>query len=276
MRWRLQIAAATLEVVSSIPQANPVLAALFAPYARTSRPPQSRFRLLPHAKGAALWCDEHLLWQGDLAETLAGLEVHVYLRALALLAPTHLSLHGAWFAWGRKAVVVVAPSGGGKSSLATAAVLSGALYGSDEFALLAANGMLEAFPRPLQWGRVRHPAFSHARMRAAGLRKARLCFRDYTGARRMNLWWLPVRVARTPRAPSLIVFAKWVPQGGLEIAPLARAHALAQLVQHLHHQIPAREALRSLHARIPRDARFLRLHFHESMQAVQALRRLLR
>ena len=273
MRRTVRIAGVAIGVSCAIPEAEPVLDALLAPYPRARRP-RLRFRIEPAPAGAALLADDALLWEGDLAETLAGFEVHFYLRALAHLPADILSIHGAWFAWGGRTVLAVAESGGGKSSLATAAVLDRALYGSDEFALLGPDGRLHPFPRPLQWGRVRHPAFPHAAMRAAGLAKARLCFRDHEGRRRLNLWWLPRRVARTPRRPDVVAFVAWTRNAPPTAEPLSRAPALMALAPHLHHRLPAREALQALHARLAPSTRFFRLRFGDARAAAARLRAL--
>ena len=271
MRVIVRIARARVGVVCTLPEAASPVRALLAPYAR-ARQADCWFRIDPHERGAILRVDGECLWAGEIAETIAGFEVHFYLRALALVEPHCLSLHGAWFAWGSQAVLVLADSGGGKSSLATAAVLAGACYGSDEFALVDPEGRLEPFPRPLQWGRIRHPAFPHALMRAAGLAKARLCFRDHQGKRRLNLWWLPPRIARTARTPRLVVFARWARGAPPSLDPMSRAAAMIELVRHLHHRLAPRAALRMLHARLPPETRFFQLTFGNARQAIQILR----
>jgi hypothetical protein len=247
-------------------------------YGDCTEAPVLHFWIRPHDGKIRLGLHDEILWQGvDAGEIVAGFEVHLYRQLLAAMAPGALSLHAGSVAVGSKACLLPADSGSGKSSLVTAAVLDGAAYLSDEFALLSADGYVLPFPRPLQWGKLRHPAFRHAEMLAGGkLAKAMFRFPDHRGKTIANLLWLPTHVRHTPANAAIVALPHYrrdAPDAA--IVPIRRGEALMELPRHLHHQMDPATMLRELNARLPAATRFCRLPFSDARAAWRALKALL-
>ena len=99
---------------------------------------------------------EHLLYCGsalisrteNLAELLTALENHSELLTAAR-AKDYLFVHAGVVAWERKAILIPARSMSGKTSLVRALLKAGAIYYSDEFALLDSAGYVHPYPVPL-------------------------------------------------------------------------------------------------------------------------------
>lgn len=68
---------------------------------------------------------------------------------IAVAAPDHIFVHAGAVAHDGFALLLPGPSFAGKSTLTAALVGAGALYLSDEFALLDAQGQVHPYPRPL-------------------------------------------------------------------------------------------------------------------------------
>jgi hypothetical protein len=84
----------------------------------------------------------------DLDVALAVLEAR--LRSfVAVRAPEHIFVHAGVVGLGGRAVVIPSPSFGGKTTLVTELIRAGAVYYSDEFAVLDADGMVHPYPKPL-------------------------------------------------------------------------------------------------------------------------------
>lgn len=243
-------------------------------YADSAMVPALHFRIEAHHGLIRLDLNDTTLWQGtDAGEIVAGFEVHLYQQLLAALIPDFLSLHAGCVDLHGQACLFAAVSGAGKSSLTTAAVLDGAAYLSDEFALLGANGGISPFPRPLQWGKLRHPAFRHAEMLAGGISKAMFRFPDRHGKTITTLLWLPARVRREPLPLGMVVLPQYhrdAPRS--ELAPIRRGEAMMELPRHLHHQMPPEIMLQEMNRRMPADTRFYRLRFSDARAAWRALR----
>lgn len=90
---------------------------------------------------------------GDGEESALG-TLGAQVRAqVALLAPDHIFVHAAVVGVGGRAVIMPGSSFAGKTTLAQALVEAGAVYYSDEFAVLDPRGMVHPYPKPLS---VRH------------------------------------------------------------------------------------------------------------------------
>lgn len=275
-RRRFRVGGVTVAVDSVLPACIAMLEPLCRLYEDSAEPPTLHFRIEPDDGKIRLALHEETLWQGtDAGEIVAGFEVHLYRRLLAAMMPGLISLHAGSVAVGSKACLLPADSGSGKSSLVTAAVLGGADYLSDEFALLGADGRLLPFPRPLQWGKLRHPAFRHAEMLTA-CAKAMFRFPDRHGELVRNLLWLPARIRHAP-ADTVVMALPRYRRGAkpAELTPIRRGEALMELPRHLHHQMAPATMLRELNARLPVDTRFFRLNFSDARAAWRALKPLL-
>jgi hypothetical protein len=84
----------------------------------------------------------------DLEVALAVLETR--LRSfVAVRAPDHIFVHAGVVGLGGRAIIIPSPSFGGKTTLVTELIRAGAVYYSDEFAVLDADGMVHPYPKPL-------------------------------------------------------------------------------------------------------------------------------
>ena len=68
---------------------------------------------------------------------------------LAELAPDHAFIHAGVVVVGGSAVVVPGTSQSGKTTLVRALIERGALYASDEYAVVDRNGLIHPYPKPL-------------------------------------------------------------------------------------------------------------------------------
>jgi hypothetical protein len=83
--------------------------------------------------------------RGDLLEHFeSNLQLYV-----AEYAPRRVFVHAGVVGWQGKAIVIPGRSYSGKSTLVAALVKAGALYYSDEYAVLDERGRVHAYPRPL-------------------------------------------------------------------------------------------------------------------------------
>lgn len=273
-RWQLAIGGVAVDVRSDITDCIAILDAMLRLYAtRGSGDAALDFRISRAADGMTLSVDDEILWRGlDAAEMAAGFEVHFYTRLLAALQPACLSIHAATVGLKDQAICLAGVSGAGKSSLCTAALLDGSSYLSDEFSLLLENGCVAPFPRPLQWGKQRHPAFRHAELRSAGFDKFLFRFPDYRGRSIGNLFWFPPRVAASALMLSTVVFPLYRPDADNRPKAMRRSQALMEIGTHMHHRLPPAELIRELNRRIPASCRFLSLPFNDARQAWNAVR----
>jgi hypothetical protein len=89
-----------------------------------------------------------LLRTHDLEEALRQLELDLELY-IADRAPRRTFVHAGVVGWNGRAIVIPGRSGNGKSSLVRALVRAGAIYYSDEFAVLDERGRVHPYPIPL-------------------------------------------------------------------------------------------------------------------------------
>ncbi|HXH71812.1 MAG TPA: hypothetical protein VNI58_03245 [Mariprofundaceae bacterium] len=272
--WRLAIGQVGIDVHCDVPDCIPILAAMLRLYVeRGDGEPRLVFRIDRDGDGMILSINGNELWHGfDAAETTAGFEVYFYLHTLDALQPACLSLHAATVGVGQHAVCLAGISGAGKSSLCTAALLDGAVYLSDEFSLLDRRGYIAPFPRPLQWGKQRHPAFTHAAMQAAGFAKFRFYFNDYRGKRLGTMLWFPPHTGGPSLPLTAVVLPTYRPDAGNTPVPLRRSQALIEIAAHMHQRLEPAQLIRELNRRMPPDTRFLSLPFSDARQAWQAVK----
>jgi hypothetical protein len=90
----------------------------------------------------------NLLEAPDLDKLLNDLKVHIH-HAIAESATEHVFLHAGVVACRGKAILLPGRSFCGKSALVRELLLQGAVYLSDEFAVLDEDGLVHPFPRPL-------------------------------------------------------------------------------------------------------------------------------
>ena len=84
----------------------------------------------------------------DLEEALKALDTNLQF-IVSLEAPKRLFVHAGVVAWRNRAILIPGPSFSGKSTLVSELVRAGAVYYSDEYAVLDGRGRVHAYPRPL-------------------------------------------------------------------------------------------------------------------------------
>jgi len=259
-----------------MPACHDAIGRLCALYEPTIASPKGlHFHIAPDTKGFLLSCNSDELWRGtDAGEIAAAFEFHLYARMAMALENRMLSLHAAAVALSGRAILFAGASGAGKSSLATKALLEGLDYLSDEFALLDETGQVHPFPRPLQWGKTRHPAFLHKQMLASGLfRKAGYSFPDRHGQTIRSLLWLPQRVIRQPQTVHALILPHFCSKHpSAEIRPVRRSQALMELAPEIHQRPAAADGIRLLHGNLPPDLPVFRLRYGDMDAAWQVLK----
>lgn len=115
-------------------------------------PPSSsggRFSLREQGGGYDVSVDEVTQAQTvDLDVALGVLDAQIRAYA-ALRAPERIFVHAGVVAYGDGAIVIPGASFSGKTTLVAALVQAGAVYYSDEFAVLDDGGLVHPYPRPL-------------------------------------------------------------------------------------------------------------------------------
>jgi hypothetical protein len=160
----------------------------------------------------------------DLGHALAVLESEIRL-GLALGARGRTFVHAGAVGWRGRAILVPGRSRSGKTTLVAELVRQGALYLSDEFAVLDARGRVHPFTKPLS-------------IRGAGGCDAH--------ARRQTVEDLGGRSARRPLPVGLVAFTEYHEAAAWEPVPLSAGAAVLEL---LAHTVPARlRPAESLHA----------------------------
>ena len=153
-------------------------------YTPSSAPHDIAFDALSNGKQQYLILNEQYeLWHGESApETVAAFEIQLYTQVIQQIFPEFLSLHAGCVAQHHEAWMFAGISGAGKSSMTTAALLSGAGYMTDEFSLLDTQGRIHPMPRPMQWDEPEHPAFPHQTMLEDGIfERYFFFFSNYSG-----------------------------------------------------------------------------------------------
>ena len=146
-----------------------------------------------------------------LAQTL---RTHLEL-AIALHARSGAFVHAGVVGWRSKAVLVPGPSHAGKSTLVAELVRGGAVYFSDEYAVVDATGRVHAYPRPL---RLRQSTVQLLPPHGSEPLAAALIV---STIHRCGARWAPVvRRGASARLPILdnVIVMKERPEMGLEVA----------------------------------------------------------
>jgi hypothetical protein len=84
----------------------------------------------------------------DVEAIFAAFESHLQLY-IAETARRHVFVHAGVVGWRGRAILVPGHSHSGKSTLVAAMVRAGAVYYSDEYAVLDAKGLVHPYPKPL-------------------------------------------------------------------------------------------------------------------------------
>lgn len=98
---------------------------------------------------------EYVLRRDDLVLARCDLDVvlgvfDAQLRAyIALYSPDRVFVHAGVVGWRGRAIVIPGPSFSGKTTLVAELVRAGAVYYSDEYAVLDAHGRVHPYPKPL-------------------------------------------------------------------------------------------------------------------------------
>ncbi len=92
--------------------------------------------------------DEKLAEGFRLSRLLDAMDSAVRLQ-VGVKSPDRLFVHAGAVVWNGRAIVIPGRSGAGKTSLVVALVKAGALYGSDEYAVLDDRGWLHPYARPI-------------------------------------------------------------------------------------------------------------------------------
>jgi len=273
--WYPRIAHAVMHVQTNIPACIPMLDAMLKlyPMADAQASIAAHLYLKHDGDKNIFFANDCIIWEGyDAEETAAGFEVHFYKYMLANIEPEVISIHAACVSINTSSVMLAGISGAGKSSSCTAALLAGASYLSDEFALLDKEGHMHPFPRPLQWGKQRHPAFLHRQLLQAGFEKFGFRFNDFKQKRQYNLFWFPPHITKHAIPLKAIIFPQYSASAeDVEITPVLRSQALMELNNHLHHRYPPAKCIQELNQRVPQGIPFLYVEFSDVQQAWKAI-----
>jgi len=85
-------------------------------------------------------------WQLDVALVVLERELRAF---VALEAPEHVFVHAGVVAHGGRAIVIPGETFAGKTTLVAALIRAGAVYYSDEYAVLDESGRVHPYPKPL-------------------------------------------------------------------------------------------------------------------------------
>lgn len=276
MTWHhcIRIADILVGIESDCPAFTAICKEMLTPYQALPWPPPTTpallFQIRREQHGSRLYLQGEELWSSnDVGEILASFEVNLYQHAIDLITPHYCSIHAAAVATGGAAALFAGSSGAGKSSICTVALLNGARYLSDEFALLDEQGCITPFPRPLQWEQNEHPAFTHQQMLANGtFGKTEFSFPTPAGQRLHSLLWLPRHVQHQQLPLRHVILHRYDPKAAAaSLLPIRRSEALIELPQHLHLQQRPDQMLKLLNRRIPQQTRFYRLIFSDVQRA---------
>lgn len=179
----------------------------------------------------------------SFAQLRQDLMIHV-----ANLAPDHVFLHAAVVAHRGRAIVLPGASFAGKTTLAAALVRAGAMYYSDEYAVLGPAGLIHPYSRDLQ---IRVPGSE---------------VQTSTPVARLN-----GRAGTNPIAAALIAFVEYVPRACWQPAEVTPGMAVLEMLRHTIpvQRTPAR--VLSTLAALVSGARLLRSPRDEADSAAQHL-----
>ncbi len=151
----------------------------------------------------------------DLELALAALESELR-HAVATHAPDHTFVHAGVVGFRDRAILLPGRSRSGKTTLVAELVRAGALYLSDEYAVLDARGRVHPFPKKLSF---RGPGGCDRHARQAAVEE------------------IGGRAARGPLPVGLVAVTEYQPGASWNPLPLSPGQALLEL---LAHTVPAR------------------------------------
>ncbi|MDX8413952.1 MAG: hypothetical protein R8J85_07675 [Mariprofundales bacterium] len=255
-------------------------APLLALYPRTAPPRHIDIAFVGSQEENGCWsmrCNGDLLWQdSNIGNTVAALELALYRRVIANITSKLCSIHAAAICIDQQAIICAGVSGAGKSSLCTQALLAGAHYLSDEFALLATDGNIHPFPRPLQWEKLTHPAFTRETMTQSELfDRGEYQFSDPNGTTQRSQLWLPRQLQRAPVPLKMVILPRFSAECATIITPIARSSAIMQLADLIQQPGNTRHQIQMLHCRVPADCTIYSLQFGCVNDAWRAIKKLL-
>lgn len=274
--WRrcFEVAGFHVGVESECGACSRIIDDLTALYPPTEAQPDVIFTIARQHELIELRLNGRSLWQSeDSGEIVAGFEVYLYQQMVTVITPQQCSIHAACLQINDGAVIFAGESGAGKSTICTKGVLEGCAYLSDEFSLLGEDGRITPFPRPLQWGKRRHPAFTHKVMLESGtVRKSGFSFPAHGGGTIHATFWLPKNICRTTLPLRHVVLHQFDKKAiSPVIEPIRRSQALLELPNHLHQRQQPAEMLQTLNRRIPASTTFHRFRYADIHTAWQLL-----
>lgn len=143
-------------------------------------------------------------WRTVLDQFAQGLMVHV-----ANYAPDRVFMHAGVVGWQGNALVFPGTSFAGKTTLVAELVRAGAIYYSDEYAVLDEEGRVHPYPRDLQ-------------MRKTGRTEQTAVAVGQIGG-----------IAGTgPLLASQVIFTKYAENGGWNPEPVSKGMAVLEMLQH--------------------------------------------
>jgi len=278
MAWvrQFRIANIVVQVGSDSPACEQDMAKFLCLYESVSgQEPQLIFQVCKQNQGYQFVAidearQQELLWQSDdTREISAALEIHFYRKTIEYLDKDMASIHAALLHVDGKTCMFAGVSGAGKSSICTAGLLAGAGYFSDEFALLAKDGRVFPFPRPMQWEFAEHPAFNRQAIIDTGLISADYFdFPDAQGVETRCHLWHPKNIQRKPLPLTHVVLHQYrADMAKPELVAIPRHEALMALPEHLHIQRGMAVDLPMLNQRLNKDCKFYRLTFPNVFEA---------
>ncbi|MBT8495970.1 MAG: hypothetical protein KJO07_23195, partial [Deltaproteobacteria bacterium] len=142
--WQRRFTALTaaVEIASEAGGHHAALDALFGSYPGTGESPQLSYRVSRLASGYRLECNHELLEEA-LADLDVGptIELDLFRRVVEIAQPA-LTLHAAAVAVDGGALVLVGPSGAGKTTITRALIDGGGVYLSDECVSIDDDGVV--------------------------------------------------------------------------------------------------------------------------------------
>lgn len=206
--------------------------ARFPDCAPASQTPAFRYRIRPTTAGFdVLFGRRRIATAATTAEAHERLLSHLQVEA-ATHAPDRLYVHAGAVALHNHALLLPGPSFAGKTTLVTELLRLGAAYLSDEFAVIAPDGLIHPYPRLLR-------------------------VRDRHGASTRHLpsshWGAPP--AEQPLPAAMIVFTRYSPGARWQPRALSPGEALIRLLAHTPcARTRSHHALTLLHASIANAA----------------------
>jgi hypothetical protein len=186
-----------------------------APYGSSAcltRPAGGRNFALRAARSGVTYqvlCDGELLAEADdVGSALMQLGGHIMIH-VAEHAPDFVFVHAGVVVWQGRALLLPGVSHAGKSTLVAELVRSGAVYYSDEFALLDSTGRVHPFARDL---RLRQPGRSHQT--------------------NVPVTQLKGEAGTEARAVSMIVFAEYAHDSCWSPEPMSHGRAVLEMLLH--------------------------------------------